>query len=171
MIKRFKKEIAFWITGLGVPLVILASPAWLAISGVGPAWSILWLLPFSLLKGPYLASLAGLFLGLTIDSFGFDLVTQIPVLVCLGFWWGKLGRRGAFVRRSWNLGLLAWLGTILLGLSYWSQIAFSESISHNQLLHDWALQTLFAQSFVTALLAPLIDSWLLLIWRSAHTSC
>ena len=39
-------------SALVVPFLALASPPWLAIDGVGPAWAVLWLLPWALVDGP-----------------------------------------------------------------------------------------------------------------------
>jgi len=62
-----------------------------------------------------------------------------------------------------SLGLLALLGTLFLGLSLLLQrhgISLPEP-----LLRQAGLHTLLAQTLVTALLAPMICSLLLLLWR------
>ena len=85
--------------------------------------------------------------------------------MALGWWWGRLGRRAPPIQGSFNLGLLAWIGTALVGLSLWLQtllIQFDSSVSW---LHSWGLHTFLAQSLITGLVAPLLVSWMLLIWR------
>jgi rod shape-determining protein MreD len=148
-------------TGLAVPLLTLASPGFLTIAGVGPSWAVLWLLPWALVDGPASGAVAGLALGLVLDGLHLGSATQVPVLLLLGWWWGRLGRRGAPIERSFNLGLLALLGTALLGASLLLQL-------HGQgaMLQPLArLHTLVAQSLITALLAPMVCSLLLLRWR------
>ena len=96
---------------------------------------------------------------------GLEGSTQIPALMALGFWWGRLGRSGTRIEGIFNLGLLAWLGTVIVGLSLWIQIVLIQS--EGILYKDWGLSTLLAQTIVTALLAPIICSWLLLYWRGS----
>ncbi len=39
-------------SGVLVPWLTLAAPAWLRLGGVPPAWAVLWLLPWALVEGP-----------------------------------------------------------------------------------------------------------------------
>jgi cell shape-determining protein MreD len=117
-------------TALLVPWLTLAAPAPLKIAAVAPAWAVLWLLPWALVDGPLSGALAGLGLGLLLDALalgGHAGATQIPALMLLGWWWGRLGRRGPPIERSFSLGLLALLGTLLVDLSLMLQF----------LLHRW----------------------------------
>jgi rod shape-determining protein MreD len=146
-------------TALAVPLLTLASPGFLKIAGVPPSWAVLWLLPWALVDGPGSGAVAGLALGLVLDGLQLGDATQVPVLVLLGWWWGRLGRRGAPIERSFSLGLLALLGTLALGASLLLQF---------RLQGQWpqaGWHILLAQSLLTALLAPMICSLLLLRWR------
>ncbi len=146
-------------TVLLVPLLVLAAPAPLRLAGVPPSWAVLWLLPWALADGPLSGALLGAVLGLLLDSLHPGPLTQLPVLVLMGWWWGRLGRRGAPIERSFSLGLLALLGTALLGAS----------LALQQLL--WGLSsaatvhTLLAQTLLTGLLAPMLCSLQLLLWR------
>ena len=45
-------------TALLVPLLILATPSWFGVAGVGP-WAVLWLLPWALVDGPVSGGFAG----------------------------------------------------------------------------------------------------------------
>lgn len=152
-------------TALAVPWLTLASPSWITVSGIGPAWAVLWLLPWALVDGPVSGVIAGLCLGLVLDGLSLGGATQIPVLVVLGWWWGRLGRRAPPIQRSLNLGLLAWMGTIVLGLSLWGQTAWLHRTNVTPLLEAWGWHSVLVQALVTGLVAPMLTSWLLLFLR------
>lgn len=153
----------FVLSALVVPLLTLAAPGFLRLGGVPPSWAVLWLLPWSLAAGPLSGALAGLALGLMLDSLHLGGATQMPALALLGWWWGRVPRRGPMIERSFSLGLLAMLGTALLGLSVLLQRQGSGGWA--ALMTAASLHTLLAQVLVTALLAPMICSLLLLLWR------
>ena len=148
-------------TGLAVPLLTLASPALLKLGGVPPSWAVLWLLPWALVDGPASGAIAGLALGLVLDGLHLGAASEVPALALLGWWWGRLGRRGVPIERSFSLGLLALLGTALLGASLLLQQQGLGALP----LPLVGLHTLVAQSLITALLAPVLCSLLLLRWR------
>jgi len=148
-------------TGLAVPLLTLASPALLKLGGVPPSWAVLWLLPWALVDGPVSGAVAGLALGLVLDGLHLGGASEVPALALLGWWWGRLGRRGLPIERSFSLGLLALLGTALLGASLLLQQHALGALP----LPLVGLYTLVAQSLITALLAPVLCSLLLLRWR------
>ena len=150
-------------SALLVPLLQLVAPSWLVLDGVGPSWAMLWLLPWALVDGPVSGGIAGAALGLVLDGLSLGDSSQIPALVLMGWWWGRLGRRGQPIQRSLNIGLLAWIGTLVLGLSLWLQLLMLESA--DVLLQAWALHTTLAQALITGLLAPMVGSWQLLLWR------
>ena len=150
-------------SALLVPILQLASPAWLNLDGVPPSWAVLWLLPWSLVDGPLAGAISGAAIGLVLDGLSLGDVTQVPALVLMGWWWGRLGRRGPPIQRSLNLGLLAWIGSLILGLSVWIQWLLLGATEG--LMQSWALQTTLAQALITGLLAPLVGSWQLLLWR------
>ena len=150
-------------SALLVPFLQLSAPAWMNLDGVPPSWAILWLLPWSLVDGPLAGAISGAAIGLVLDGLSLGEVTQVPALVLMGWWWGRLGRRGPPIQRSLNLGLLAWIGSLIMGLSLWIQwllLGASEA-----LIQSWALQTTLAQALITGVLAPLVGSWQLLLWR------
>jgi len=150
-------------SALLVPILQMARPSWINLDGVPPSWAILWLLPWSLVDGPRAGAIAGAAIGLVLDGLSLGDVTQVPALVLMGWWWGRLGRRGLPIQRSLNLGLLAWIGSLVLGLSLWLQwLALGLS---DGLIQSWALHTTLAQALITGLLAPMIGSWQLLLWR------
>jgi rod shape-determining protein MreD len=146
-------------TALLVPLLTLATPPFLRLDGVAPAWGVLWLLPWALVDGPLSGAVAGLALGFALDGLHPGPVSEAPALLVLGWWWGRIGRRGPPIERSLNLGLLALLGSLLLGGSLIAQVAWLGG-------GGWPrLQTLLAQTLLTALLAPMLCSLQLLFWR------
>jgi len=150
-------------SALLVPLLQLLAPTWLSLDGVGPSWAVLWLLPWALVDGPVSGGIAGAALGLVLDGLGIGEISQVPALVLMGWWWGRIGRRGSPIQRSFNIGLLAWIGALVLGLSLWLQLQLTELSA--EVLQAWSLHTTLAQALMTGLLAPLVGSWQLLLWR------
>mgnify|MGYP003334087872 CR=1 FL=1 len=91
-----------------VPLLSLASPGWLKLSGMEPAWAVLWLLPLSLLEDRPGALFAALTAGLLLDALHPGPISLLPGLLSLAWWWSGLARR-SLPRNSLILGLLALL--------------------------------------------------------------
>lgn len=184
-------------SALVVPLLTLVSPAFLKVGGISPAWAVLWLLPWSLVEGRLSGTMAGLGLGLILDGLHGGTVSLIPGLMLLGWWWGRIGRQGPPIQRSFNLALLALLGTLLLDGSLMVQWALrswwgvSQALVpvegstgalalrdggvqpallalpgwHGEDLLQAGLYVLLAQTLITALLAPMLCSLQLLLWR------
>ena len=152
-------------TALVVPWLVLASPGPLKLAGVGPAWPVLWLLPWALVDGPLSGALAGAGLGLLLDGLHLGPISESPALALLGWWWGRLGRQGPPIERSFNLGLLALVGAALLGATVLLQGAWLQSQQAGAWVVAPALHTWLAQTLLTALLAPLLCSLQLLLWR------
>ena len=148
-----------------VPFFTLVSPAWLSLLGIAPCWSVLWLLPWSLEEGPLSAVLAGLCLGLVMDGITVEGFSQVPGLIAIGFWWGRIGQRSPKIDGIFSLGLFACIGTFFLGISIWVQIVALNFEGLGTWLNAWALKTVLSQSLVTGLVAPMICSWLILLWR------
>ena len=152
-------------SALLVPLATLATPPWLGLDGVPPCWAVLWLLPWALVDGPISGALAGASLGLVLDGLSLDGFTQVPALLVLGWWWGRIGRRAAPIQRSFNLGLMAWLGAVLLGLTIVAQLLLREGEGLEPSLQAWGWHTLVCQALMTGVLAPMLVSLQLLFWR------
>jgi rod shape-determining protein MreD len=172
----------WWMaTALLVPLLSLASPGWLKLAGVSPAWAVLWLLPWALADGRFSGAIAGGALGMLLDSLHPGAVSQIPALVLLGWWWGRIGRRPPPIERSFSLALLALLGTLALDVSLMLQwavlngsLASSQGIDPARLarpgwtwedLSGAGVSILLARALLTSLLAPVLASLQLLLWR------
>ncbi|MFN9644534.1 MAG: rod shape-determining protein MreD [Cyanobacteriota bacterium] len=171
-----------------VPLLSLAGPPWLTLAGVPPCWPVLWLLPWALVEGRRSALLLALVLGLLTDSQHPGLVSSIPGLLLLARWWGPLRSRRPAIERPLSLGLLALGGTLLLDLTLMLQwlargwrtpVAGADGAAPDpallaqagwtwQDLHTAGAHLLIAQTLLTALLAPLVCSLLLLLWKRAE---
>lgn len=185
-------------TALLVPLLTLASPPWLRLAGIGPAWAVLWLLPWALSEGGRSALCGAVGLGLLLDALHPAPVSLLPGLVLLAWWWGRLRRRQEPIRQAFSLGLLALLGTAMLDLSLllqWSLLSWRAAGSVSAVAEGMAsgspllrlagppaailalplwrwedlslvgVRLLLAQTLLTALLAPLLCSVQLLLWR------
>ncbi|MFN9623131.1 MAG: rod shape-determining protein MreD [Cyanobacteriota bacterium] len=171
-----------------VPLLGLAAPSWLTLAGVPPCWPVLWLLPWALVDGRLSALLLAVVLGLLMDSQHPGLVSWIPGLLLLARWWGPLRARRPAIERPLSLGLLALGGTALLNLTLMLQWlargwrrplagvdgAVPDPARLAQAGWTWQDLTtagahlLVAQTLLTALLAPLVCSLLLLLWKRAE---
>jgi rod shape-determining protein MreD len=180
-----------------VPLLSLASPGWLQLNGMEPAWAVFWLLPWSLMEDRLSALFAALTLGLLLDALHPGPVSLLPGLLLLAWWWSGLGRRRP-PRNSLILGLLALLGTAFLDLTLLLQwmlqswrvgeaipplaegmasrspllpltgpeaAMLAEPLWHRRDLLLTGIPMLLAQTLITALLAPMLCSLLLLLWR------
>ena len=151
-----------------VLILTLLSPNWLKIEGIGPCWAVLWLLPFSLEMGSWWGSLAALFLAFLLDSLSIGGGSYIPSLLFLSLWWGRLGKQHKQFELNLNLGLLAFLGTAVVGISIWAQKLIFYSFPSLFWFNAWAFHTFLAELIITALIAPLLCSWLLLAWKSTR---
>lgn len=169
-----------------VPLLSLASPGLLKIAGIGPAWAVLWLLPWALVDGPLSGLLAGAAVGLLVDALHPGSAAQWPALMLLGLWWGRIGRQGPPLERSFSLGLLAMLGCLLLDLSLMLQWLLSSAFGrgehgigvagidasllaqpgwHAADLNQAGLHVLLARMLITGLIAPVLCSLQMVLWR------
>jgi len=186
------------LTGLLVPLLTLAAPGWLRLAGIGPAWAVLWLLPWALVEGRRAALFGALALGLMLDALHPPPLTLLPGLLLLAWWWGGLRSRQDPIESSFSLGLLALIGTALLNLTLllqWLLISWRDGTAVPAVAEGMASGSpllklagppaailalplwrwddlasvggtmLLAQTLITALLAPLVCSLLLLLWR------
>ncbi|ABX09677.1 rod shape-determining protein MreD [Prochlorococcus marinus] len=160
--KKLSKRSLYLLIGFAVPFLNLLNPAWISIKGVGPSWAVLWLLPWALEEGSWHGMFAGFCIGMLVDATHLEGASQIPALIILGFWWGRLGRQSQLIESSFNLGLLAWIGAFLIGLTIWVQKIYLLENKTISFFHAFSLHSLLAETIITALLAPIICSLLLL---------
>ena len=153
--KRDKRKDFYKCLALLVPFLTLVSPTWISISGVGPRWAELWLLPWALEEGPVAGIFAGFCLGIVLDGINLGGSSQLPALIILGYWWGCLGRQTKYADKSFELGTLILFGSFLSGFSIWLQQIFQ---GHGSFFNAWALHTVLAGSIVSGLIAPLLCS-------------
>ncbi len=152
-----------------VPFLTLFSFPWLSIGGVSPRWAELWLLPFALEEGPLAGLVAGLCLGLVLDSINLDGTSQIPSLIFLGYLWGRLGRKRKYTDEIFQLGIFSWFGAFFNGLLIWFQEIFLVKGAILIVFNSWALHTLLSASILNGLIAPLLCSLSLKMFYTAKT--
>ena len=152
-----------------IPLIYFWNPNWLGFLRVQPYWPLFWLLPWCMIYGSYNGCIVALFLGLTLDSISPDAsFTQIPGLIICGLWFGRLKTSSNVLVEHFRHGLICAIGSFLCGLLYFSQILLKNIPNNNLFLYFPSIQNIFAQVFITGLLAPLFCSWLLILFKRAN---
>ena len=106
-------------------------------------------------------SIIGLFLGLILDSLSLDSsFTQIPGLILCGIWFGKLSVSNNIFVGHFRYGLICSIASFLCGLLYLFQILIKYWSDNTIFLYLPSIKNIFAQVFITGLLAPLLCSLL-----------
>ena len=162
---RNKKKLLIFFTIVFLPVFIISSPVWLKINGIDPCWPVILLLPFSLKNPPWRSAIASILLGIFIDSFKVDEVSYIPSLFLLSLVWSQYGLHNKKIELFLNIGLMAILGTAVVGISIWVQKLILHSALRNNLFHSWSMYVLISKVIITGLIAPLFSSWLLLAYK------
>ena len=150
---------ALIISAVLLLLLVMATPAWLRLDGAAPCWPVLWLLPWAVVEGPWAGLLAGVLLALGLDALHGQGLSALPALALLGLWWGQFRDARRPLERSTTLGLQALLGTLLLNGTLALQLHWRGGVM------ALAWQHTLAQALITALLAPMLCSMLVLFWR------
>ena len=165
--KYFKKKISL-ISFLFIPIVYFWDPNWLEFLGVQPYWPLFWLLPWSMIYGSYDGLIIGLFLGLVLDSLSLDSsFTQIPGLVLCGIWFGKLSISNNIFVGHLRFGLICSIASVFCGSLYIFQVLIKYWSNNNIFLYLPIIKNIFAQVFITGLLAPLICSLLFRLFQKS----
>ena len=121
-----------------------------------------------MIYGSFDGLIIGLFLGLILDSLTLDSnYTQIPALVLCGMWFGKLSISKNIFVRHFSFGLICSLASFFCGSLYFFQILIKNGSDHTIFLYLPSIKNIFAQVFITGLLAPLVCS---LLFRLFQTS-
>ena len=163
----FKKKISL-ISFLFIPIVYCWDPNWLEFLGVQPYWPLFWLLPWSMIYGSLDGLIIGLFLGLVLDSLSVNSsFSQIPGLVLCGIWFGNLSISNKSFVGHFRFGLICSIGSVFCGSLYIFQILIKYPSDHINFLYLPIIKNIFAQVFVTGLLAPFLCS---LLFRLFQTS-
>ena len=155
--EKFLKNNLSLLSFIFIPIVYLWHPNWLGFLGVQPYWPLFWLLPWSIIYGSIDGLIVGLFLGLILDAISPDFnFTQIPGLVLCGIWFGKLSISNNVFIGQFKYGLICSIGSFLCGSLYFSQILINNSFENKIFLYFPSIKNIFAQAFITGLLAPLL---------------
>tara|TARA_S200000501_G_scaffold197392_1_gene185789 strand:+ start:732 stop:1280 length:549 start_codon:yes stop_codon:yes gene_type:complete len=154
------------ISFLFIPIIYFWEPHWLGLFGVQPYWPLFWLLPWSIIHGPFDGLIVGLCLGLILDSISPDSsFTQIPGLVLCGIWFGKLSLSNNNVIGHFTYGLVCSIASFLCGSLYFAQILIKNLSINSFFLHFPSISNILARVFVTGLFAPLFCSLLLSLFN------
>ena len=165
MRKYIKKNLSFF-SFLLIPIIHYWDPNWLSFLGVKPYWPLFWLLPWAMIYGPVNSLIVGLLLGIFLDSIVSDTnFTQVPGLVLCGIWFGKFNVINNSYVGHLRYGLICSLGSFLCGFIYFLQIFIKNLFNLGIPFYEFGIKNIFAQVFVTGLLAPLFCSWLLILFK------
>ena len=162
---RNRKKIFIFFAAIFLPFLFIVSPDWLKINGIPPCWPVIFLLPLSLKNNPFRSSIAAISLGILFDSFTVSDASYIPSLFFLSLFWSQYGLHNKKIELFLNIGLMAILGTALVGLSIWVQQIILHSILRNNWFHSWSIYVLICEVIITGLVAPFCSSWLLLAYK------
>ena len=153
---------------LFIPLLYFWDPNWLSFFGVQPYWPLFWLLPWSMIHGSIDGLVVGLCLGLFLDSLSPDgSFTQIPGLVFCGIWFGKLSISSKIIIGHLRYGLICSIASFVCGSLYFAQILIKNFSIKSILLYFPSISNIFANLFVTGLLAPLLCSLLFSLFNKS----
>ncbi len=163
--KYLTKKISL-ISFLFIPIVYFWDPNWLEFLGVQPYWPLFWLLPWSMIYGSFDGFIVGLFLGIILDSISPDSsFTQIPGLVFCGIWFGQISLSSNILLSHFRYGLICSIASFLCSSLYFSQILIKNLPYNNIFLYLPSIKNIFAQVFITSLLAPLFCSLILNLFK------
>ena len=164
--KLYKNKKLSVLTFLLIPILSFWNPSWVALLGYQPYWPIFWLLPWGIRYGSINTAFMGLILGLILDSINNDVYTQIPGLVCCGFWFGKFSDLNRINFARLKFGLIACLGSLICGLILLIQIIFNVLIKKQGIWsNSYVIQIISAQVFLTGIYAPVFCSWLFYVFK------
>ncbi len=165
---RNKKKLLTFFTVICLPAFIIASPDWLKINGISPCWPVIWLLPFSLNNKPWKSAIASILLGIFMDSFTISGASYIPSLLFLSLVWSQYRLHNKKIELFLSIGLMAILGTAMVGFSLWIQKIIFYSFLRNYWFHSWSIYVLGSEVIITGLAAPFFSSWLLLTYKKNY---
>jgi len=154
------------LTFILIPILFFLDPLGFSLMQVQPYWPIFWLLPWAIINGPINGLITGLFLGLMMDILINDPYTQIPGLLICGFWFGNFGKYHSKDINRFQYGLISSLGSFLCGITYFVQIVVFNLFEKNNFMYlSLGIKNIFAQVFLTGLLAPIFCAWLFALFN------
>ena len=165
MNKFLKKKLSL-ISFIFIPIIFLWHPNWLGFFGIQPYWPLFWLLPWSMINGSTNGLILGFFLGLILDALTLDnSFTQIPGLILCGICFGRIKIHSDILVGHFRYGLICSFGSFLCGSLNFLQILFKNFSDGTFILLISSFQNILAEVFLTGLLAPLICSQLLKLFK------
>ena len=167
MNKLINKNIPL-LTFLFIPLFFLWDPNFMSLMGVQPHWPIFWLFPWASIYGSFTGLLTGLSLGIVLDSLNNDIYSQIPGLMICGILFGRLTIYKSDDLNQFKYGLICAAGSFICNSFYFCQIVFHNFLNINTILIFNGIKIIFAQIFLTGILAPIICNWLFKIFFRDH---
>ena len=165
---RKRKNILIFCIAICLPFLIIVSPNWLKINGISPCWPVVFLLPFSLKNVRWRSAIAAILLGVLFDSFTVGDASYLPSLFLLSLIWSQYGLHNKKIELFLNIGLMAILGTVVVGLSIWVQKIILHSILRNNWFHSWSIYVLICEVIITGLVAPFFSSWLFSTYKKTN---
>ena len=159
---KINNKLLIFCTLICLQVCVITSPDWLKINGITPCWPVILLLPFSIKNSSFRSAIAAILLGIFIDSFTVSDASYIPSLLLLSLLWSQYGLHNKKIELFFNVGLMAFLGTGLVGFSIWIQKIMLHSFLRNNWFHSWSIYVLISEVIITGLVAPFVSSWLLL---------
>ena len=113
--------------------------------------------------------IVGLCLGLILDSLSPEYsFTQVPGLILCGIWFGKLSLSSNVLLGHFRYGLICAIASFLCGLLYFFQILVKNFSDNGIFIYFPNIKNIFAQVFITGLLAPLLCSILLSLFKRSN---
>ena len=165
MNKFLKKKLSL-ISFIFIPIIFLWHPNWLGFFGIQPYWPLFWLLPWSMINGSTNGLILGFFLGLILDALTLDnSFTQIPGLILCGICFGRIKIHSDVLVGHFRYGLICSFGSFLCGSLNFLQILFKNFSDGTFILFISSFQNILAEVLLTGLLAPLICSQLLKLFK------
>ena len=166
--KLINKRISL-LTFVFIPIFFLWDPNFISLMGVQPHWPIFWLFPWACIYGSFYGFLAGLSLGIVLDSLNYDIYSQIPGLVLCGIIFGRFTSYKSDDLNQLKYGLICAVGSFISNSLYFCQIILNNFSDINTILISNGIKIIFAQLFLTGILAPIICKWLFNIFlRDQH---
>ena len=162
---RNKTKILIFFNTICIPFFIISSPDWLKLNGVSPCWPVVILLPFSLNNSSFRSAACAIALGIFFDSFTIGNASYVPSLFLLSLVWSQYRLHNKKVELFFNIGLMAILGTVVVGFSIWVQKIILYNVLRNDWFHSWSIYVLISEIIITGLVAPFFSSWLLFTYK------
>ena len=152
-----------------VPLISFWNPHWFSLMGSQPVWPLFWLLPWTIINGPFYGFISALLLGLVLDSINNSTFTQIPGLVFCVIWFSKLDINTPNYKNKFKYGLICSIGALFCSVFYFAQIIYFTISVNNIISVSYGIKSICGQIFLTGLFAPVFCSWLFYIFEKDNS--